>query len=258
MAFSFCVGPANLDLELEGYAHTTQALAKAFCEGFPVRTDQDWWHARLVAGPGASSHRGGKTLALGPVTDQGTLVYPELSGQPLRHGAPRTILHGIMGLSAHFLRRRGDRLAHAAGRYLPGYGALVALGLSGAGKSTLTAALGGDELGDEAIALSSADRSLHAQACLVPGERLPTFWDSVPVAALLLPAHEQATSIERVDGYDAHLALANALIRLRGDDLFDDLDWAHDALRQTPVLRVGWSLDRSPVDAIKRVLDAAR
>ena len=85
MAFSFCVGPANLDLELEGYAHTTQALAKAFCEGFPVRTDQDWWHARLVAGLGASSHRGGKTLALGPVTDQGTLVYPELSGQPLRH-----------------------------------------------------------------------------------------------------------------------------------------------------------------------------
>ena len=93
---------------------------------------------------------------------------------------------------------------------------------------------------------------------LSSGRAVADIWDSVPVAALLLPAHEQATSIERVDGYDAHLALANALIRLRGDDLFDDLDWAHDALRQTPVLRVGWSLDRSPVDAIKRVLDAAR
>ena len=152
MAFSFCVGPANLDLELEGYAHTTQALAQAFCEGFPVQTDQDWWHARLVAGPGASSHRGGKTLALGPVTDQGTLVYPELSGQPLRHGAPRTILHGIRAYPP-FLRRRGSSGARVGRHYL----ATARLRSVCRARSQRDRCARRGWLGDEAIALSSAD-----------------------------------------------------------------------------------------------------
>ena len=139
---------------------------------------------------------------------------------------------------------------------MPGYGAVVAIGASGAGKSTLTASLGGEEMGDEGIALRWKDKLLHAQACLVPGERLPQVWEAKPLAALLVPAHGDHTSIHRIQSAEALISAANAMVRLRGDDLFDDFDWAHQALKTVPVFRVGWAIAQSPVEELKRALDA--
>ncbi len=256
MALAFCLGPANLELELRGYEPETEALAQRFFERFKNLPARDNWRGVLVATGVSAPHLGGCTLALGPVSLGGELEYPELPGRPLRHGAPRSILHGVMALTAHFLRRRSERLLHAAGRHLPGYGAVVAIGASGAGKSTLTASLGGEEMGDEGIALRWKDKLLHAQACLVPGERLPQVWEAKPLAALLVPAHDDHTSIHRIQSAEALISAANAMVRLRGDDLFDDLDWAHQALKTVPVFRVGWAIAQSPVEELKRALDA--
>ena len=257
MALAFCLGPANLDLELRGYERETEALAQRFFERFEKRSSAEDWRGTLVSSGALVPHLGTHTLALGPVSISGQLEYPELPGRPLRHGAPRSILHGVMALSAHYLRLRSDRLLHAAGRHLPGYGAVVAVGVSGAGKSTLTSALGGEEMGDEGIALRWKNDALFAQACLVPGERLPQLWDAKPLAALLIPAHDDHTTVSRLTGAEALITAANAVVRLRGDDLFDDLDWMHQALKRVPVFRVGWSLAQSPIEEIKRALDAA-
>ena len=258
MHLCFCVGPANIALELIGYAARTEELAQQFFSQFEPRSELPTWSAELTADPQSASHLGATHLALGPVGPTGNLSYPELTGLPLRHGAPRAMLHGVMGLIAHFLRRRGDRLVHAAGCVLPNYGSVVAIGISGAGKSTLTSVLGGREMGDEGIALQWQSGELRAQACLVPGERLPGFWQSEPLAALLIPAHDDQTSIVRVQGHEALIALGNAIVRLRGDELFTDFDWAHRALKDVPVYRVGWALAQSPVIELKRALDASR
>ena len=257
MQLCFCVGPANIALELTGYAARTEELAQQFFSQFEPRSELPTWSVELTADQQATSHLGATHLALGPVSSAGKLSYPELPGLPLRHGAPRAVLHGVMGLSAHFLRQRGDRLLHAAGRYLPGYGAVAAIGVSGAGKSTLTSVLGGLEMGDEGIALQWQSGELRAQACLVPGERLPGFWQAEPLAALLLPNHDDQTSITRVQGYEALIALGNAIVRLRGDELFADFDWSHRALKDVPVYRVGWSLAHPPIEELKRALDAS-
>ena len=254
----FCVGPANFALKLNGYAATTQSMAYRFFGRFTPRSGLATWSATLNASDTPVSHLGAKTLELGPVSEHGELDYPELPGSPDRQGAPRAILHGVMGLSAHFLRCRGDRLLHAAGRYLPDYGAIVAIGASGAGKSTVTSVLGGREMGDEGIALQWRENRLCAQASLVLGERLADFWEAKPIAALIVPAHEAKTSVTRLHGHEALIALANAVVRLRGDDLFDDFDWAHHALKQVPFFRVGWSLAQSPIEELKRALDATR
>ena len=258
MHLCFCVGPANIALELVGYAARTEELAQQFFSRFEPRSELPTWSAELTADQQAASHLGATHLALGPVSPAGRLSYPELPGLPLRHGAPRALLHGVMGLIAHFLRRRGDRLVHAAGCVLPNYGSIVAIGISGAGKSTLTSVLGGEEMGDEGITLQRRGQVLVAQACMVPGERLPDFWDAVPMAALVVPAHEDHTSVTRLRRNEALIALANAIVRLRGDDLFDDFDWAYHALERVPVFRVGWSLAQSPIEELKRALDATR
>ena len=257
MALALCLGPANLELELRGYEPETEALAQRFFERFKKLPGRDNWRGVLVATGVSAPHLGGCTLELGPVSPGGVLEYPELPGRPLRHGAPRSILHGVMALTAHFLRQRSERLLHAAGRHLPGYGAVVAIGASGAGKSTLTSALGGREMGDEGIVLGWREGTLYAQPCLVPGERLPEFWDAHPLAALLIPARADQTTVTRLHGHEALIAAANAAVRLRGDDLFDDLDWTHRALKQVPVFRVGWALTQSPIEELKRALDAA-
>ena len=257
MTLAFCIGPENLDLELAGYGSRTNALARRFFERFKAQPDRVNWKGRLLAAGPAVPHLGTRTLELGPVSRDGELLYPELPGCPLRHGAPRAVLHGVMGLTAHFLRQRGDRLLHAAGRHLPNYGSVVAIGVSGAGKSTLTSVLGGDEMGDEGIALQWQDGELRAQACLVPGERLAECWEAKPLRALLLPTHNAGTTITPVYGHEALVALTNAIVRLRGDDIFEDFDWAHHALKQVTVLRVGWSLAHPPIEELKRALDAS-
>lgn len=257
MQLYFCAGSANLELQLQGYSSVTEELAARFFDRFKPKENLTTWRATLQATDRSVSHLGSLTLELGPVSSSGQLDYPDLIGCPVRHNAPRAILHGIMALIAHFSRRRGDRLLHAASRYLPEHGAVVAIGVSGAGKSTLTSVLGGEEMGDEGIMLQRRERLMVAQASMIPGERLPEFWDAVPLAALLVPSHEDQTSITRLHGNEALIALANAIVRLRGDDLFDDFDWAHHALKQVPVFRVGWSLAQSPIAELKRALDAA-
>ena len=256
MHLRFCAGPANIELELVGYDAQTQDLANRFFSRFPAVDGRTTWEAALCAATEPVSHLGTFHLEMGPVSMGRQLHYPELPGRPLRHGAPRCILHGLMGLLAHFLRGQNGRLLHAAARNLPEHGAVVAIGPSGAGKSTLTSALKGVEMGDEGIALRRLNGVLCAQASLVPGERLPETWNSAPLAALLIPSHERTTRCVRIHGREAMVAIANAIIRLRGDDIFEDFDWAYDALKDVPVFRVGWSLDQSPINELKRALDA--
>ena len=87
------------------------------------------------------------------------------------------------------------------GRYLPGYGAVVAIGVSGAGKSTLTSVLGGYEMGDEGIMLQWRERLMVAQACIGSGRALARVLGlAVPIAALLSPAHERS-NVDRHDSW---------------------------------------------------------
>ncbi len=256
MILEFCAGPTNVRLRLNGYSQKTNRLAHRFSNRFPPVKDLDWWSVELTADVMAESHKGTETLELGPVTHDDSLVCSDLAGCPLRHGAPRAVLHGLMGLMATLLRRRGHRLLHAAGQVVPDLGALVVIGPSGAGKSTLSGVLGGVGMGDEAIALQGDEGSWFAQGCLLPGDRLAETWERAPLVAILLPEHSQDLLVQQVRGEEALIALANAVIRLRGDRVVDDFDWAYDLMAKIPVLRVGWPLESKPLEAVKRALDA--
>lgn len=252
MICEFGAGPINLALRMEGFEPAILSPAEVFLRSFPPRADRATLGGVLRPAGEPGSMRGGLTLALGPVRD-GLLEVPQPEGLPKRFGAPRVLLHGIMGLLAHHLRSRDSRIFHSAARVLDGIGGVLVLGPSEAGKSTLTARLGGVELGDEVLAVApTAPGSWCLRPCLLPGERMPATWDDQPLGAIVLVEQGQPAMAQRLKPSEARTAVADAVIRLRGDQFFDDLDWVARLLADVPVYRLRWGLDNDPLTLLKR------
>ena len=112
-----------------------------------------------------------------------------------------------MGLSAHFCA--GVEIVWRTLRALSTWLARVLRSVyNRRQKSTLTLRSAGRS---SAMKPSRCPRQANSVGRVVQGSGCRHL-GRVPVAALLLPARGRTTSIERVDRYDAHLALANALI----------------------------------------------